>query len=497
MSNNSQTIRNDCQTKKSFMFQYILKRVLIFIPTLFIISLIAFGLSKVAPGDPVELINRGGLSAGDGGQLADMLATEQTYLQTAERLGLHLPVFYGALSPYSEPDTLHNVVKQAHQTLLKNLVGQYGNWQEISDYYHSLRDVEKEVYKIAPDSLNFAARRKARRAVVDLYLNHKDNKITGLLKTIQTSTQSDSSMFALQAPVQKLLDSYATVKSQASPSNNYIPSLKWYGFDNQYHNWITGFFTGDFGFSYLDNRPISSKMWDALRWTLIINFISIFLAYILSIPIGVNTAIRKDTTYDRVITTILFILYSLPVFWTGTLLIVFLTTSEYGSFFNLFPTGGITDLPPSAPFMDRMLDLGHHLVLPVVCITYGSLAFISRQMRGGMLTVIRQDYIRTAKAKGLEEKQIIWKHAFRNSLFPIITLFASVFPLAIAGSVVIEVIFSIPGMGKLLFDSIIARDWPVVYTILMFAAVLTMIGNLIADMLYAVADPRVTFNEKA
>ena len=114
-------------------------------------------------------------------------------------------------------------------------------------------------------------------------------------------------------------------------------------------------------------------------------------------------------------------------------------------------------------------------------------------MRGGMLNVVKQDYIRTARAKGLEEKKIIWKHAFRNSLFPIITMFAYIFPAAIAGSVVIEVIFSIPGMGGLAYSSIIARDWPVVYTILMFAAILTMVGNLVADMLYAVADPRVTF----
>ena len=114
-------------------------------------------------------------------------------------------------------------------------------------------------------------------------------------------------------------------------------------------------------------------------------------------------------------------------------------------------------------------------------------------MRGGMLNVIKQDYIRTAHAKGLPENQIVWKHAFRNSLFPIITLFASIFPAAIAGSTVIEVIYSIPGMGFLAYSSIIARDWPVVFTILMFAAILTMIGNLIADFLYAVADPRVSY----
>jgi peptide/nickel transport system permease protein len=175
------------------------------------------------------------------------------------------------------------------------------------------------------------------------------------------------------------------------------------------------------------------------------------------------------------------------------MLIVFFTSPEYGNALHWFPAGGVTDLPKTAPFMARFWDIGYHLVLPIICVTYGSLAFIARQMRGGMLNVVKQDYIRTARAKGLEEKKIIWKHAFRNSLFPIITMFAYIFPAAIAGSVVIEVIFSIPGMGGLAYSSIIARDWPVVYTILMFAAILTMVGNLVADMLYAVADPRVTF----
>jgi len=133
------------------------------------------------------------------------------------------------------------------------------------------------------------------------------------------------------------------------------------------------------------------------------------------------------------------------------------------------------------------------LALPVFCITYGSLAYLSRQMRGAMLGVVRQDYIRTARAKGLSERKVIWKHAFRNSLFPIITLFGSVFPRALSGAIAIEMIYAIPGMGYLLLMSITARDWPVVFAIVMLIAVMAMIGNLIADILYAMVDPRVTY----
>ncbi len=295
--------------------------------------------------------------------------------------------------------------------------------------------------------------------------------------------------------MQTLASNYDKIKSESTTFKNYIPAFRWYGFNNQYHRWITNFFKGDFGYSYSDSRPVSSKIWDALRWTVIINFFSILIAYIISIPIGVTTAVRKDSVYDRVSTTLLFILYSLPSFWIGTLLIVFFTTPEYGAWLDWFPTGGVTSegIPDDASLWTRFWDVAHHLVLPIFCVTYGSLAYISRQMRGGLLTVVRQDYIRTAKAKGLDEKKIIWKHAFRNSLFPIITLFAYIFPAAIAGSVAIEVIFTVPGMGSLALESIVARDWPVVFTILMFAAILTMIGNLVADIMYAQVDPRVTF----
>jgi peptide/nickel transport system permease protein len=187
------------------------------------------------------------------------------------------------------------------------------------------------------------------------------------------------------------------------------------------------------------------------------------------------------------------VLYSLPSFWIATLLIVFFGGGDY---LHLFPSYGLHDLDSSAPFFQRVLDLLYHLVLPLICWTYPSFAFLSRQMRGGMLNVIHEDFIRTAKAKGLDDKHVYWKHAFRNSLLPVITLFANIFPFVIGGSIVLEYIFSIPGMGRLTYDAITERNYPVVYAVTMFSAVLTLVGYLVADILYAVADPRITFSQK-
>ena len=148
---------------------------------------------------------------------------------------------------------------------------------------------------------------------------------------------------------------------------------------------------------------------------------------------------------------------------------------------------------PDVSFTAKYMDILYHLFLPTFCITISSFAYLSRQMRGAMLGVLRQDYIRTADSKGLSEHKVIWKHAFRNSLFPIITLFSSVFPRALSGAIAIELIYNVPGMGVLVLRAIGERDWPIVFTVAMLAAILTMIGNLIADILYAVVDPRISF----
>jgi peptide/nickel transport system permease protein len=207
--------------------------------------------------------------------------------------------------------------------------------------------------------------------------------------------------------------------------------------------------------------------------------------------------LRGRKLIDNINTTILFVMYSLPSFWIGTILLVFFTTAEYGEWLDWFPTSGAQDFKlkedPNASEWVKFLDILHHLTLPIFCITYPALAYLSRQMRGSMLGVVRQDYIRTAWAKGLSEGKVVWKHAFRNSLFPIITLFSSVFPRALSGSIAIEMIYAVPGMGWTVLTSITSRDWPLVFTVVMFAAILTMIGNLIADILYALVDPRVSF----
>ncbi len=273
---------------------------------------------------------------------------------------------------------------------------------------------------------------------------------------------------------------------------------KLYGLDKPvltgYMEWLGRMLTLDFGVSRRDGRPVSKRIAEALPITLSLNIISIIIVYIISIPVGIVAGLKKDSLYDRVSSLILFILYSLPSFWVGLLLLMFLSGGE---FLNLFPLGGIlSDWAENLSFFDRAMNVLWHLVLPVVTLTYGGFAFLSRYMRANLLEVINQQYIVTARAKGLTEKRVVFVHAFKNSLVPLVTLMASLLPGLLGGSVIVESIFSIPGMGMLAFESILSRDIPVIMAIASISAVLTLLGILITDILYGIVDPRIRLEAK-
>ena len=271
-----------------------------------------------------------------------------------------------------------------------------------------------------------------------------------------------------------------------------------YGLDKPiiigYGEWLWKFVRLDLGMSREDGRPVKTRIAEALPITLLINIITLLLTYMISIPLGIYASMKKNTLYDRVSSLALFILYSLPHFWIALLLLMFFSSSEY---LNLFPLDGImSDWAEEYGFWGRFANVAWHLVLPVVTLTYGSFAFLSRYARANMLEVISQQYITTARAKGLSERKVIFVHAFRNSLVPMVTLMASLLPALLGGSVIVERIFSIPGLGRLAFDSIFSRDIPVIMAITSISALLTLAGIFLADLLYGLVDPRIRLEAK-
>ncbi len=266
-----------------------------------------------------------------------------------------------------------------------------------------------------------------------------------------------------------------------------------YGLDKplpvQYALWLKRVFTFDFGFSYKDHRNVWDKISERLPITIQLNIISIFLVYLIAIPCGIYSSTHAESVPDKILTLGFFILYSLPSFWVAVLLIMLFGG---GDFWDVFPVYGISSVgSETMGLLPWLLDRLWHLVLPVACLTYGGLAYLSRLTRASMLEVIREDYVRTARAKGLSEHVVIFKHAFRNALLPLITLFAFLLPSMFGGSVIIESIFSVPGMGQLGFEAVLSRDYPVIMAITTISAFLTLAGLLISDILYAALDPRI------
>ena len=266
---------------------------------------------------------------------------------------------------------------------------------------------------------------------------------------------------------------------------------KLYGLDKpltvQYGKWLSRLLRLDFGISFQDDRPVLEKIVERIPITLLIELLSLFLIFAVAIPIGVFSAVRKDSFFDRIVTLFVFIGFAAPGFWVALLFMEF-----FGVRLGWLPISGVRTFGSETfPWGFQLVDVTKHLVLPVFVSAFGGLAGLSRYMRGNMLNVIRQDYIRTARAKGLPEGAVIYKHALRNALLPVVTILGLSLPGLIGGSVIAEAIFGIPGMGRLFFDGVMARDYPVITGILFIGAVLTLVGNLLADLAYGWVDPRI------
>jgi peptide/nickel transport system permease protein len=269
-----------------------------------------------------------------------------------------------------------------------------------------------------------------------------------------------------------------------------------YGLDKpvhiQYLEWLKRFVKFDFGKSFVDGREVTDKILERIKITIVINILAMVLIFGVAIPIGVMSAVKQYSLFDKVSTVFVFVGYSTPSFWLALLLMIF-----FGVNMGVLPISGYQSIDVSGMGpLGRLADWARHLVLPVSILAFTELAAMSRYSRSSMLEVIRQDYIRTARAKGLSERVVVLKHAFRNALLPIVTILGLMVPELIGGAVITETIFAIPGMGKLFIDSTYARDYPTVMGILVIGAALTLLGNLVADVSYALVDPRIRVKGK-
>ena len=492
------------------MLRYLLRRTLLSLPTLLVISVLAFGLGKCAPGDPiVNVFGEEVYSTLDPAQQAEK------YRANAIRVGLDGPAFYFTLTTAAYPDTIWRIFPLNRRERLKKFIGQTGNWLAVSAYDQAISHTARAVEAL-PESLpqNDLLRKELTALIqADKFelLDTALARLNLLTASIPAVKFSDSLSAISSSQFRRPRSQYSNLSSalieldaavyrmhtQKTPGRLRSPRVYWHGFENQYHQWLKGFLTGDLG---LTRRKV--EVWvdlqSSLLATLTINFLALVFAYLIAVPVGVEMARRKVQWLDRWGKRTLFFLYSMPVFWFGGLLIMVFTNTGWGH--ALLPTiyFDVQDAwqPGKTSFADWWGANASKCVLPIIILTLHAVAMLALQMRSGILATISEDYIRTARAKGVGDEEVYWSHAFRNALFPLITVFASVLPTVFSGSLVIEALFGFPGMGSKTFEAYLGMDLPLLSAIMMVAATLTILGSLIADVLYTLADPRVRFSKK-
>jgi len=323
-------------------------------------------------------------------------------------------------------------------------------------------------------------------------MDEDDINYTDTYNSLKRDMKYDLPLFYLSVqPSYAVSDN--TVKD--TKSSFHYPTFKFNGLENQYHHWIKGIASGDFGNSLIDNRPVFAKIWEASRWTILMVFLGFFFIILFSFPIGVYVGMNEGKRFDRWFARLSFAFYSIPKFWLATMLIIFFTTAEYGKWTNVFPTVGMWYTGSGQAFLSMLSHSWTKLILPLLVIIIPDIAYMVRLLRSSIIEEKNKEYVKTAMSKGMSESQQIRSHILPNALVPSITLLAGTVPSAVASSLVIEVIFSIPGLGKLMFDSITSADWSIVFPILFIVSVLVVVVYLAADILVAMLNPKIDLDQ--
>lgn len=480
------------------MQTYIIKRVLLMIPTFFSISLIIFLILNLAPGKPGgELLSAEGES-GDGGG-----AKRQAYLIFKQQFNLDKPIILNTRFSLGKEEIekyLKQILNEDKKTPSKYIIKAQDTVEDYGQYAvpHLIKIIEEtQNPKLRYIAVMYLSQ-NARRRIINPYATDIDEKTKILNREIDSENlylstltfTPDAGEEEQKKIVNKWKEWYGKNKNRYEYS--FGKKLNIFFLDTRFARYWWNLIHLDFGVSHVDKQPVIKTILSKLKYSLSLSVSAVFIAYIISIPLGIFAAVKQNTVYDRTISVVLFLLYSLPSFFVATMLLTYF--SQGGGYIQLFPTGGFISREASQmTTLEQIKDVIWHLILPIVCMTYASFASLSRYARAGLLEVIRSDYIRTARAKGLSEFVVIGKHAVRNGMIPIVTLLGTLLPVVISGSVIIEYIFGIPGMGTLTINAIFNRDYNTIMGVQLISATLLLVGLLISDITYSLVDPRISF----
>jgi peptide/nickel transport system permease protein len=484
------------------MGAYILRRLLIMIPTFLGISVVVFLVLNLAPGRP------GAQQRADLAADANAEATQESYRIFREQFHLDKPTLFNTRFSLTEAEVSTELAKlvpnsgatSAERVNAQDALEDYGSYAVphlVAIMARAHAEGQSELRDMALGMLKLAAR----RPLVDPFAANPSQALRELNRSIDLENAEIRNLgygkSATENEKAEIVAKWSAWFEQRRTRFELTPTRKvaTFFFETRFANYWKNLLRLDFGVSLVSREPVLATLLSKLKYSLSLSVGSLILAYSISIPLGIFSAVKKNTTPDRVLTVALFMMYSLPSFFVATLLLFFFSAGSDFTALRWFPTGGWQSTGSNElTWLEQLGDIAWHLVLPLFCLTYGSLAALSRYMRTGLLEVIRSDYVRTARAKGLPETLVIGKHALRNGLMPILTLLSGLLPAILGGSVIIEYIFGIPGMGLWMVNSIYQRDYNVIMAVQLLSTVLVLVGVLLTDLSYALVDPRIRYS---
>lgn len=413
------------------------------------ITIISFLIYYLAPGDPVEFM-MGGAAGGDGLSTEKQKNIEEAKAELRRQLGLDQPFYIQYL------------------IWLSNLTVRY---ESMNTFEKDARQTDRLIAGLSDSELEVFSRLEGEQRKSYLLENAE-------ISEADKAALAESSFWA--GKTIKVTENYKYTGSGILLYQAETYTLA----------------TLNLGVSIVDQRPVITHIKERLPVSVELAVIGLLIAYLVGVPLGIFLSTKQNTATDHTLTSATMVMWSLPTFWVGMLLIIFFCNKE---FFYWFPASGIQSINPDPDWtwFDHLLDHAYHMAMPVLASTYASFAVISRFMRTSMLENLRLDYVRTARAKGLAEHFVVYRHVLRNSLIPIITLMAGLLPTLFSGSVFIETIFTLPGLGFLAFQSVVSRDMPTIMAILTIGSFLSLLGILIADLMLKVVDPRISFGGRS
>ncbi|TXK26897.1 ABC transporter permease [Pontibacter qinzhouensis] len=454
------------------MVALLFKRLFHGLVALWLIATLVFLLSRLLPGSSGSeniLLANDTFYTGSSSS-----SRELAYRAYLRRTGLDKPTFYFTIGTSVEPDTLHTIYPEADRLLLQKLAWQFGSWPDVVKFFTAYKALHQNLTQLQEPKL-LAHLQSLHRSVDPDVLLPASQRLRKILNGQHGSVE-------LEQATRKLI-------TKQQPYNALLPQIRWHGSQNQYHQWLTEAVQGNLGNSYRDSGAVTGHIGQAISTTWWILLLSMTLTTLLAVELSILFVRKRGAKWRRAILPFLFFTDRIPLFILALLLLILFASPD---FLQLFPVYGMgTYIPTGQTWLQNALNMLPFMVLPIICLVLVNLPYVTNQFYSSLADVSEADYIRTAKAKGLSEGKIIRQHMLRNALFPIITLLSDFLPTLVAGVVVIETIFAIPGVGRLLIESVLARDYPVLVGVVLVVALFKVMSHFISDLLYGLADPRI------